>query len=79
MEHTGLTMQPTNHESVPQTIQGREAMTLRLPPRLNLALERYGVEVGIAKNAVVATALEEYLVTKDQQRGLGLFREPVQG
>lgn len=71
-------MQPSTQEIIPQTLPERESLTIRLSPRLNLALDRYRIETGIAKNAIMVAAIEEYLTSKDRN-GLDLFREPVQG
>lgn len=49
-------------------------MTLRLTPRLSIALDRYRHLIGVAKTAVIVTALEEYLSAKEQQGGFGLFQ-----
>jgi hypothetical protein len=67
-------MESRSIQIIPQTAPERDSMTLRLTPRLSIALDRYRQVIGVAKTAVIVTALEEYLSAKEQQGGFGLFQ-----
>jgi len=50
---------------------------VRIPPALDLALERYGAEVGNSKAAIVCEAITAFLNEKEQLFEMGLFRPAV--
>lgn len=61
---TTATPQANQNDIIPQRENEREALTIRLTPKIYTALEQWQKETGMNKNAIVISALEQLLRDK---------------